>query len=123
VVGRVGVEPLRDNPRGYRQGPPPRGHLDRLKVLDRFATYERFDLGRNLSLKRLLEPPFFAASCEAASGASISASAHRSQASQYASKALRNCWPASICRRRTPAIAAGTIRETLFPPTVRTTLV
>jgi hypothetical protein len=81
VVGRIGVELLRDGPRGNGQGSPPRGDLDRLEVLDG-ATYERFDLDRDFYLERLLEPPFGAASCEAASGASSSASAHRSQASQ-----------------------------------------
>ena len=48
------------------------GRLDgfEVPVLDRAAAYERVDLGCDLGFERRFEPPFLAASCEVASGAS-----------------------------------------------------
>ncbi|OGP85360.1 MAG: hypothetical protein A2Y95_02500 [Deltaproteobacteria bacterium RBG_13_65_10] len=108
VVGAVGVEPPFHGPSRDAQHATARGRLDGLEVpvLDGARAYERFDLGDALGFERRFEPPFLAASCEAASGATSSASAHRSQARQYASTCSRNCRPASTCRRATSACSA-----------------
>jgi len=98
--------------------------LDRLEVpaRDRVGAYERFDLRDDFGREGRLEPPFGAASDEAASGASSWASAQRSQASQKASTWRRNCWPAAICCRTRAVCAAGTKRDCVRPPTVRVRL-
>jgi hypothetical protein len=77
----------------------PYGRLDGLEIplVDGARAYERFDLADDLGFERRFEAPFLAASCEAASGASSWSSHHFSQACQYASTCLRNCWPVSTC--------------------------
>ncbi len=83
MVGVVRVEAAGDGESCDAQRVAPRSDFDRFEVplFDRRA-YERVDLCDDLGREGLFEPPFFAASSEAASGASISVSAHRSQASQ-----------------------------------------
>jgi hypothetical protein len=84
VIGRIGVEPSLDGPRGHLQRPTPRRRLDRLEIqrVDGAGAYERLDLGAGFRRKRLSEPPFLAPSARAASSACNSASPHCSQASQ-----------------------------------------
>jgi hypothetical protein len=93
VVGVVGVQTLLNGPRCDRERPSPGRSLDRLEVqpVGRAGDNQRFDFADDLGVERRLEPPFLAASCETASLVSSSASAHRSQAPQYASTSLRNC--------------------------------
>jgi len=69
---------------GHLQGFPPRGGLDGLQVttIHRPRPYELFDFSEDFRFKRRFEAPFLAASAEAASSVSNSASAQRSQASQ-----------------------------------------
>jgi hypothetical protein len=88
----ISVEPLGDGAGCHGQGPAPGGGLDRLEVhsFGRARTYERLDFGDDLDCERRFEAPFLNASCEVASGASNSMSAHSSQALQYASSCCRN---------------------------------
>jgi hypothetical protein len=84
MIRDVGVQALLDRPGGESKCPPPRRHLDRLEI-DLVADariYERFDLRDDFRLEVRFEPPFLAASAEAASAESSSASAQRSQACQ-----------------------------------------
>ncbi len=82
LVGRVGVQPLFERPRGDVEGLPPHGHLERLEIDDGARAYERLDLLGDRRLEGRREPPFSAASCAAVPGTSSSASAQCSQASQ-----------------------------------------
>jgi len=84
IVRVVGVQPLLDGPRCDRECPSPGRGLDRLEVqsIGRARRDQRLDFADDLGIERRFEPPFLAASCEAASGTSSSASAHRSHACQ-----------------------------------------
>jgi len=84
VVGAIRVEPLLHGPSRHAKRPLAGRCLDGLEVqpVDCARTYERFDLGADFRGESFFELPFLAASCEVASGASNSASAHGSQASQ-----------------------------------------
>jgi hypothetical protein len=84
VVGAIRVEPLLHGPSRHAKRTTAGRCLDGLEVqpVDCARTYERFDLGADFRGEGFFEPPFLAASCEVASGASNSASAHGSQASQ-----------------------------------------
>ena len=84
VAGLIRVEPLLHGPRREGERLAARGGLDRLEVqpVDRARAYERLDLGDDLRREGFCEPPFGAAACAAASGASRWASAHCSQARQ-----------------------------------------
>src|SRR5439155_17834773 len=66
-------------------------------------------------LKVGLEPPFSAASREAAWGRSSWASAHRSQASRYCSTCSRNLCPCSICFRASSACSGLKYRDWVLP--------
>ena len=72
MVGGVRVDAPLDGARRHAQRLAPRSRLDRLEVpiLNCAVAYKRFDLRDDLDLERRFEPPFLAASCEAASGAS-----------------------------------------------------
>jgi len=97
VVRGVGVQALLDGPSSDPQNASAQRHLDRLEVdlrADRPA-YERFDFRPDFRVETRFEPPFLAASVEAACGESSSASAQRSHASQYASSRSRNPCPAA----------------------------
>jgi len=80
--GKVG--PRWSDPSAFCRCSTARGRLDGLEVqpVDRAQTYERFDLGADFRVEGFFEAPFWAASREAAWGASSWASAHCSQASQ-----------------------------------------
>jgi hypothetical protein len=120
VVGEVGVELLLDHQCGHRQSPLPRSELDRLEAqpVDDARSYERLDLGDDLSVEGFLEPPFSAAVCSAVAGMSASSlSAHRSQARQYASTSRRNARPAASCSRALAACSADRRRD--WVPLVR----
>ena len=103
IIGPISVERLLDGAGRYSQCLAPRLRLNRLKIqaVDRTRTYEPFDLPDDFRLEGFSEPPFLATFCEVPSAESSSASAHCSQACQYASTSLRNCRPASICCRST----------------------
>jgi len=85
-------------------------------------SYELLDFREDFGFKRRFEAPFFTVSAEAASKVSNSASAQRSQASQYASMFFRNACPCSSCRRTTSASFAFNQRDWVFPFTTRETL-
>jgi hypothetical protein len=84
VVARIGVEPALDSSRCHLKRLATRSGLNGLEVqsLERTVAYERFNLRRDFRVKGLFEPPFWAASWEAACAASSCASPHDSQASQ-----------------------------------------
>jgi hypothetical protein len=85
-------------------------------------TYERFDLRLDLRVEARFEPPFLAASVEAACGKSSWASAQRSHASQYASSRSRNACPACTWRRASSALSAATQRDCVRPAIPRVML-
>jgi hypothetical protein len=106
VIGRIDVEPPLDCPRGHLEHPAPNRRLDRLEVqtVGGARAYEPFDLSDDFRLEGFFEAPFWAPPfLEAASAASISASAHRSQASHVASTRRRNACPATACCRASSA--------------------
>jgi hypothetical protein len=84
VVGPVRVQSLLDGASRNGERAPARSRLDGLEVqpVDRARTYKRFDLGDDFRVEGFFEAPFLAASCAVALGASNSASAHGSHASQ-----------------------------------------
>jgi len=84
MVGRVGVEALRDDAGGQAQGVAADGDLHRLEIerVGHAGPYERLDLLDDLRLEGRAEPPFSAASCAAPPGVASWASAQRSHASQ-----------------------------------------
>jgi hypothetical protein len=84
VVGPIGIDASLNGPGRHAYRFASRGCLDRFEVpaVDGARAYECFDLGDDLGFEGRFEAPFLAASCEAASGAFNSASAHCSQACQ-----------------------------------------
>jgi hypothetical protein len=92
LVRCVGVEPRLDRARGDAQRLPTGGRLKGLEIpaVDGAVAYERGDFLRNLRLERRTEPPFSRRAAAGSTSRSISASANRSQASQYSSVASRN---------------------------------
>ena len=68
IVGHIGVKPSLDRTSGHLKCLPTSCCLDRLEVqpVNGARAYELFDLLDDLRLERLLEPPFSAASFEAA---------------------------------------------------------
>jgi hypothetical protein len=68
VIGRIGVEPSLDGPRGHLERPTPRRGLDGFEVqaLGGTLAYERFNLGRGLRVEGSFEPPFWEPSSEVA---------------------------------------------------------
>jgi hypothetical protein len=80
VIGVVSVQPSGNRQTRHAKGLAACGHLDGLKVpsADR-GSYEGVDFREDLGCERLLEAPFFTASCEAVSSR---ASAHCSHACQ-----------------------------------------
>ena len=102
VVGGVGIETLFKGPcRDLKNGVAEMNFGGfKIELVDARAVYERLDFleggGVELRLDLRLEPPFLAASDEAASRSSSSLSAACSQSFQKASTSLRNCCPRSI---------------------------
>ncbi|MBM4398068.1 MAG: hypothetical protein FJ087_20570 [Deltaproteobacteria bacterium] len=99
AAARLTLHPLRESG-GCLVGVAGGDALDGRRVADgppvATGANERLDLGDDLRVEDLFEPPFLAASfSEAASGAQRTVSAHSSQAFQYASTCFRNSWPAS----------------------------
>lgn len=92
IVGGVRVESLFDCARRHTQRFPAGRDLNRFQIptVDASRPYELLDFRADLGFERRFEAPFLAAPSEAACGVSSSASAHLSQASQYASICLRN---------------------------------
>ena len=102
VVGGVGIDALLQRPcRDLKNGIAQMyfGGFE-IEFGDVYAVYERLDFledgGVELGLDLSLEPPFLAASGEAASRSFSSLSAACSQSFQNASASLRNCFPSSI---------------------------
>ena len=102
VVGGVGIDALFQRPcRDLKNGIAEMyfGGFE-IEFGDVNAVYERLDFleggGVELGLDLSLEPPFLAASGEAASRSFSSLSAACSQCFQNASASLRNCFPSSI---------------------------
>jgi hypothetical protein len=124
VVGRIGVEPLRHGPRREAQGQAARGGLDGLEVeiVDGPGADQVGEFPRNFRLERRTEPPFSPPGASDAVRGAISASARRSQASQYSSVASRNCRPVSICRRTVAARSGAMSRVCVVPATDRVRL-
>lgn len=84
MVTVVGVEPLLNGTGCDRKGLASCRRFDGLEIQPISSTgcNQRFDFTDDFDVERFFEPPFLAASFEVAWGASSSASAHCSQASQ-----------------------------------------
>ena len=84
VVGGIGVQAPLDEAGGQLQRAPADRDFDRFEIEPRAGSrrYERFDFLGNFGRQARLEPPFWAASGEAAGGVRTWALAHASQTAQ-----------------------------------------
>ena len=102
VVRDVGIETLLEGSCRDLKNGAAEMHFGGFKIelVHAHTVYKRLDFleggGPELRLDLRLEPPFLAASCQAASRSSSSLSAACSQRFQKASTWLRNCCPRSI---------------------------
>jgi hypothetical protein len=121
VIERVGVEPPLDGTCGYLKRAASRRRLDRLEVqtVDTARAYERLDLGRDLRVEGFFEPPFSAASSEAAAPAFSFASQSSSLVSTTSRTKARKRLCSAICSRVWATALAGMTRVIVFPPTSR----
>ena len=118
VVRGVSVDAPFHSARRHPQRPTARGRLDRLEVpvVDHRVAYQRFDFGDDLGCERRFDPPFLAASCEAASSGIRNWASHtRSLASTSSCPSARNWWYSSICWRVLATASGGIILVTVLP--------